>query len=136
MPDLIDDATTRILESALDGLSLRQQVIGNNIANAETPGYQAMAVSFEGQLEKAMKSSTATGIPQAVTHTGHLAAPAPQTDQARIVQRPGGSARLDGNNVDIDSEMSLLAETSIRYQSLTQLVGRKLALLKAIATGR
>lgn len=133
MPDLINDATTRMLESALDGLGLRQQVVGHNIANAETPGYQALAVSFEGQLDKAIKNA---GLPLNATHAGHLAAPASQTDEARIVMRPGGAARLDGNNVDIDSEMSLLAETSIRYQSLTQLVSRKLALLKTIASGR
>ncbi len=136
MPELISDVTTKILETALDGLSLRQQVIGHNIANAETPGYQAQAVSFEDQLAKALQSPAATGTPLALTRTGHLAAPALPTEQVRIVQRPGGSARLDGNNVDIDSEMSLLAETSIRYQSLTQLVSRKLALLKAIASGR
>ena len=44
--------------------------------------------------------------------------------------------RLDGNNVDIDLEMSQMAETSIQYQSLTQLVSKKLALLKSIAIGR
>lgn len=124
---------TMTLKAMLDAQATRQRAHSQNIANAETPGYQALAVSFEGQLDKAIKNA---GLPLNATHAGHLAAPASQTDEARIVMRPGGAARLDGNNVDIDSEMSLLAETSIRYQSLTQLVSRKLALLKTIASGR
>lgn len=134
MPNLINDSTTNTLSSALDGLSTRQQVIGHNIANAETPGYQALTVSFEGQLEKALKP--AHGAQLTITQQGHLPSGDLKANGPRVVQRTGGANRLDGNNVDIDAEMTQLAETSIRYQSITQLISRKLALLKAIASGR
>ncbi len=134
MPNLINDSTTNALNSALDGLSARQQVIGHNIANAETPGYQALTVSFESQLEKAVNPAHGTQL--AITNASHLPSGDLKENGPRIVQRTGGANRLDGNNVDIDAEMTQLAETSIRYQSITQLVSRKLALLKAIASGR
>jgi len=48
------DRTTQSLVSALDGLSTRQRVINNNIANINTPGFKASEVSFAGQLSQAM----------------------------------------------------------------------------------
>lgn len=134
MPNLINDTTTKVLEAALDGLASRQQIVGHNIANAETPGYQALAVTFDRQLREAMGQESKFKMAQ--THTGHLASPATREQGPNVTPRQTSSMRLDGNNVDIDLEMSQLAETSIQYQSLTQLVSRKLALLKAIAMGR
>ena len=46
------DMAMRVLQLALDGLSLRQQAISNNIANVDTPGFRASEVSFEGQLRR------------------------------------------------------------------------------------
>lgn len=134
MPALVNDITTRIMETALDGLSLRQQIIGHNVANVETPGYQAQAVTFEAALQQAAHSPA--GVRLAATNPAHLASPPDLAVGPRVVPRPNGAVRLDGNNVDIELEMTQLAETSLRYQSLTQLVARKLALLKAIAAGR
>jgi flagellar basal-body rod protein FlgB len=133
MTDMIHDSTLNVLQAALDGLSERQQVISNNIANAETPGYHALAVSFENQLQNAM---TGSPVQMAVTEAGHLSAADNSPHNAKLLLRQSGAARLDGNNVDVDMEMTELAETSIRFQSLTQIVTKKLALLKAIATSR
>jgi flagellar basal body rod protein FlgB len=72
-------------QTLVQGLSLRQQVIGHNPANAETQGHQAGAVSFDGQLENAMKSSPGTEIPLDVTRVTPQAAPASQTEPVRIV---------------------------------------------------
>jgi len=135
MPDIINDVTTQVLQNALGGLNKRQQVIGHNIANAETPGYQALTVNFENQLQRALDADHNNPSLER-TDILHLAAPAPRALGAQVDARQNSSMRLDGNNVDIDLEMSQLAETSIQYQSLTQLVSKKLALLKSIAAGR
>lgn len=134
MPEIINDVTTQVLQNALSGLNKRQQVIGHNIANAETPGYQSLAVNFENELQRALSADQNPTLER--TDALHLAAPAPQALGAQVDARQNSSMRLDGNNVDIDLEMSQLAETSIQYQSLTQLVSKKLALLKSIASGR
>ncbi|MEK7440342.1 MAG: flagellar basal body rod protein FlgB [Chloroflexota bacterium] len=134
MPELMNDITTQVLQNALSGLNKRQQVIGHNIANAETPGYQALAVNFENQLQRALTVNQNPTLER--TDALHLATPAPRALGAQVDARQNSSMRLDGNNVDIDLEMSQLAETSIQYQSLTQLVSKKLALLKSIAIGR
>lgn len=133
MTDMIHDSTLNVLQAALDGLSERQQIISNNIANAETPGYHALAVSFENQLQNAMGGNP---VQMSVTADGHLSADGSSPHNAKLLMRQSGAARLDGNNVDVDMEMTELAETSIRFQSLTQIVTKKLALLKAIATSR
>ena len=53
----ISDAVSRVLDSALDGLSMRQNVIADNIANVDTPGFRATSVDFENSL----RSAIATG---------------------------------------------------------------------------
>lgn len=132
--DILNGVTLQLIRLGLDGLSLRQQVIAHNIANADTPGYQAQAVTFEEALQRQMKAQ-GQRLALVTTHPAHLRGQAPIL-APQVVSRPATTMRPDGNNVDIDLEMSQLAETTIRYQALTQLAARKLALLKAAVTER
>ena len=124
------DLTSQVLARALDGLSLRAQTIANNIANVDTPGFSASDVTFETNLQAALDRQ-ATGRPLA---GGGLAA----TDMApRLVPVPGTSLRPDGNNVDIDREMTRLADTQLSFAATTQLLGLKFQRLhQAIWEGR
>ena len=131
---LFDDPATQTAQAALDGLTLRQELVGRNLSNVDTPGYQALAVNFESALERAQNRLQPVNLQ--TTHLAHLAAPARQSELTQVGQRVGGSQRADGNNVDVDLELSQMAETGIRYQALTQLISKKLLLLKSIATGR
>ena len=115
---------------ALDGLAHRQQVIGRNLANIDTPDFQAQSLSFEGVLKQQMSRSGSMRLN--VTHTGHLAAATPAVS-VQINPRQGGSARADGNNVDLDVELNELGETSLRYQAMTSSISKKLSLLKYLA---
>ena len=124
-------STINTVKTALDGLSLRQQLISRNLANVDTPGYQAQAVNFEKTLQLATEKSSA--LPLSTTHAAHLAAPRPVFG-FQSESRPGGSQRADGNNVDIDVELMDMSETAIQYQALTQVIGRKYSMLKTIAT--
>lgn len=124
------DPTFLVAKKALDGLSLRQQVISQNLANVDTPGYHARQVNFEDSLKSAMEHddiSMATTNPAHLTIQNVAAGPLVET-------RPGGSTRTDGNNVDIDVELTDMSETGIQYQAVSQAVSQKLALLKSIAT--
>lgn len=131
---LFADAGFRSAQTALDGLALRQEVIGRNLANVDTPKYQAQTVSFEETLQRLEQPSPTLAL--AMTHAGHLAPRSSQTEAVQIANRTGGSSRADGNNVDVDQELTEMAETGIRYQAMSQLVSKKLLLLKSIATGR
>ena len=133
MPNILFDSAMQTLAAGLDGLALRRDVISRNIANVDTPGYHAQTVLFEDTLQKAQSGQQAMAME--VTHAAHLAVPS-QTSLMRVEARTGGSARADGNNVDVDVELAQMSETDVRYQALSTLISKKLALLKTIAQSR
>jgi flagellar basal-body rod protein FlgB len=131
---LLGDSRIETLQKALGGLARRQQAISSNIANVDTPGYTRRDVTFESELRASLGGSTAR---LATTNTRHLSfAPtggslfgAATADQGRT--RTG---RNDGNDVDIDYEMTKLAETSLRYQLLTQVTSNRFGTLREIVS--
>ena len=130
---LLNDPTGRALQAALNGLSLRQQAIGNNLANVDTPGYQATEVSFEGRLQQALAVGEQSRLQLVSTDPRHLGGPQPvSTELASVQYTTDSPVRNDGNNVDVDREMARLAETQINYQAITELASNRLALLRSI----
>ena len=127
---------TEILQQSLDGLSMRQRATANNIANVDTPGYKANQVSFENQLAGAIdrQLNARSGVQVATTNPAHLSAGPRQLDHVQpVVSRMDGmSYRNDGNSVDIEREMALLAETQLRYSTLSSLVSRRMAIERNI----
>ncbi len=131
MSDLLfSDNAMRTSRAALDGLSLRQQAISRNLANVDTPGYQAETVNFEDTLKQLVNQNNT--LPMATTDGAHLQ-PAEQASNFAVSLRPGGSFRADQNNVDVDTEMSDMSETGIQYQAVSQAISQKLLLLKSLA---
>ncbi|MEZ4523625.1 MAG: flagellar basal body rod protein FlgB [Thermomicrobiales bacterium] len=130
---------TEILQQSLDGLSMRQRATANNIANVDTPGYKATQVSFENQLAQAVDAelSRRSGIQLAATDPAHLSAGPRGLGQVEpVVSRLDEmSYRNDENSVDIEREMALLAETQLRYSTLSSLVSRRLAIERNIVRG-
>ena len=93
---MFDSVTNNALVSALDGLSARQRAIANNIANVNTPGYHAQRVSFEDALAESVKQGSG--------------ATAPTTRESL------DPTRIDGNNVNLDTETLSNIDTVLRYQ--------------------
>ena len=130
--NLINDAALSTAQRALDGLSLQQQVLSRNIANVDTPGYQAQTVDFESALQRAQGHTGSLGL--ATTDSRHLGlADLTSNSPAQLLLRQGGSARADGNNVSLDTEMLDMTKTGVQYQAITELVSQKFALLRAIS---
>ena len=100
----IADSTTRALAVALDALALRQRTIADNVANLQTPGFQAGRVDFEGSLADAYDSG---------------AAPEGITVRTTRSTAPGG---LNGNNVNLDEETIAGSEAGMAYQLGVQAV--------------
>jgi flagellar basal-body rod protein FlgB len=133
MKDLLfSESSFQTAKLALDGLTLRQQVISRNLSNVDTPGYHAESVNFEDAFKKALNQTSPLALTR--TNAAHLASPVQPTTGFAVNEKEGGTERADGNNVDIDQELIDMSEAGIRYQSVSQAVSKKLVLLKAIAS--
>jgi flagellar basal-body rod protein FlgB len=133
MPDLTsNDLGLRAISLALDGLAMRQRVTANNIANVDTPGYKAQSVEFEAQLSRALRGADDEGDTLTKTDLDHLNSSQDDRTALITVSHQDSDLRNDANNVDIDREMTTLAETSLRYQALAQLAGARLSVIKSV----
>jgi flagellar basal-body rod protein FlgB len=127
MTSMIDDPSYLAAKAALDGLSMRQQVTSRNIANVDTPGYQAQTVNFESAIKQAMEKTDKTDL--TLTNAMHIPLES-TTNTVMLTNQSGGTERADGNDVDIDNELTQMNETAIRYQAITQMVSLKFALIR------
>ncbi len=106
---MLDKLTGRndILKSAMQASMIKKDVILNNIANADTPGYKKKTVVFDQLLDQALKRETLTG----------------QLSLDKVKPRietmhEGFSYRLDENNVNMELEMVDLYATSVKYDTM------------------
>ena len=114
--DLFDPSIVGI-EKAMQGSLLRQQVLANNIANANTPGYQRSDVDFQSALAQAFSSGThSTSRLEGITFSPQAAA--------------DGAMQVDGNTVDINTENADLSENTLDYQALESVMGTRMSILK------
>lgn len=112
--------TMKIIEKALDASWLRNEAISQNIANVDTPNYKRKTVLFEEYLNRAMDKSRVNGQK---THASHLSVGGSAVDKVNpvvIYDHKALSYRLDGNNVDIESESASMAKNTIKYNVLVQ----------------
>src|SRR3954463_2837684 len=115
LPVPLYDNTQLGLERAISGASMRQEVLSNNLANAETPGFQRSDVDFHTTLAQAMQSGDPTAIENASFQ--------PQKDNQVI--------RADGNGVDIDTESADLAKNGLEYDALISVARARIGILKS-----
>ncbi|HYF93963.1 MAG TPA: flagellar basal body rod protein FlgB [Symbiobacteriaceae bacterium] len=114
------DLATRILERGLEAASLRQRILAHNVANVATPGFKRSRVEFEDQLAVALAEGQ---DPDAVV--------------PRVEVDKDSEGRPDGNNVDIELEMTRMAENQIFYAALTRELSNQFERLRmAINDGR
>lgn len=107
---MFDSVTSVALGSALDGLTLRQRTIANNIANINTPNYHAKRVQFEDALAASVRSGD--GYAASTISTS---------------QEP---TQLNGNNVNLDTETLSTIDTVLRYQFAARAVGNEFTALR------
>lgn len=113
------DKGINLLEKMLDVSAIKHKVIANNIANINTPGYKKMEISFSDQLEKVIKDTSNDKF---------------DTIQPKIViaeNDNNDTVRNDGNNVDMDKEISALMKNTLSYNIYSQLLAKKMELVKS-----
>lgn len=119
-------------QQALSLRANRQQVLAGNIANADTPHYQARDFDFASALQSAVSGRGEASLRLATTSPAHLPGTA-DASSAPLLYRQPTQASADGNTVDMDVERAQFAENSFYYQAgLTFLTGRIRTLQTAI----
>jgi flagellar basal-body rod protein FlgB len=121
---LLGTETFLTAQGALDGLSARHAALSDNIANVNTPGYKRKYVPFEQALERAVHGAVSPCTGSACGSVKPFLPP--------VVRETHTSGRADGNNVDVEREMVLLAENTLRYETITQYVGGYFSGLKMV----
>ena len=113
----------------LDLASLRHKLISGNVANSSTPGYKAKDINFDSEYQKATNSSSRLrGVTTQANHipTGQHEAKAPKIHAEK-------TSINELNSVDIDKEISNLAQNELRFEIGATLLQRKFeGLRKAI----
>ncbi len=107
------DSTQQLLEAAMRGSWQRETALTNNVANADTPGYQPQEVNFESALQGAINGGES-----------------PTEVQFETITRPQ-EAGPNGTGVSVDQESAKLAENGLDYQALTQVVGARDTIMRS-----
>ncbi|MDP4105920.1 MAG: flagellar basal body rod protein FlgB, partial [Bacillota bacterium] len=110
---------------------LKQKVISQNIANADTPNYKAQDVSFKAILQNEMGQNFTTYR----TDARHIDFSESSTANPAVITRPNVQYNNNGNSVDLDQEMSDLAKNQIYYDALVEQENNKFAALKNVISG-
>jgi len=115
---LLYDTTQLALHRAIEGAGARHEALANNLANANTPGYQRVDVDFHTALSAALGSG---GDRRGAVVGASIGA---QADRTAIM-------RADGSSVDIDAESAKLAANALEQQAAVQVARTRTAILQA-----
>ncbi|MGY5957504.1 flagellar basal body rod protein FlgB [Kosakonia sp. BK9b] len=131
------DAALRFQQEALNLSAQRQEILAANIANADTPGYQARDVDFASELKKVMERGRAeeSGVSLALTSSRHIPAQAMTQPSMDLMYRIPDQPSLDGNTVDMDRERTQFADNSVKYQTGLTVLGGQIKSMMSVLQG-
>ncbi|SFP43885.1 flagellar basal-body rod protein FlgB [Geopseudomonas sagittaria] len=128
------DGALRIHQLALGLRAERQQVLANNIANADTPNFKARDFDFAAELSKAAQGGQLAAGSHGLrtTDARHLNARLDSLGAEReMLYRIPGQLSMDGNTVDMDRERGEFADNAVRYQTSLTLMNSRIQGLKS-----
>ncbi|MFZ6646138.1 flagellar basal body rod protein FlgB [Undibacterium sp. TJN25] len=120
MISIIDNNTTKLLSLALDASTLRHQAIAQNIANVNTPGYQAMGVSFESRLSEArrdLEQGQSVSLDDLTTY--------------RPTLEPAEENFSTGGAVTLEMELAKLSENTLHHQAVLKALTRHFSIINS-----
>lgn len=117
----VSDNNLVLLSKLLDLTSAQNKVLANNIANANTPGFGKYEVSFQEELQKAVKSKDINKI---------------KDIKESITLSSDESTKKDGNNVDLDKELVTFYQTTDRHNIYLEILAKKFKGMIAAIDGR
>jgi flagellar basal-body rod protein FlgB len=124
-----------VLHRTMDATTLRQQVLANNISNADTPNFKRSSLNFEAELKRALESEDVHKPQAALTHEKHIS-----FDKVHNYKDVQPTRFLDyltqtdnnGNNVDAEQESMLLLQNQLRYNLLTRSISNQFTQLNIV----
>lgn len=131
------DAALRFQQEALNLRAGRQEILAANIANADTPGYQARDIDFGSELKKVMERGRAetNGVSLSLTSARHIPAQAMTAPQTDLLYRIPDQPSMDGNTVDMDRERTQFADNSLQYQTGLTVLGGQIKSMMSVLQG-
>ena len=134
-PIKLFEGTVSTLSRSLDLRARQHEMILGNVANADTPGYQPFSID----VEKALQDDSTLPLSGHMVRTDSRHLPGLETAVTTAEEETGDANPLllrgDGNNVDIDAEMTALSRNSMLYKASAQIIAAKFKGLKNVITG-
>ncbi len=133
--------TISLLGKSVDLRAKNQNLIASNIANAETPNFIPKNLSFDNELQSALKNHPNGQRSHTMPHERHIpvrgAGAAVQSVTGKIVETPAKTPGKDGNAVELENEMGKMSENQIMFNASVQLLTKKFeGLRSAIREGK
>ncbi|MBB5320338.1 flagellar basal body rod protein FlgB [Marinobacter oulmenensis] len=124
------DNALGVHEQALQARVKRAEVLANNLANADTPGFKARDIDFQAMMQKAQQEQS--GFEMSRTNSGHMDASSPGAD-GELLYRTPNQPSIDGNTVETQAEQSRFMRNAMDYQASFQFLSSKFSgLTKAL----
>lgn len=133
--NIFQNTSINALQYGLNVSSAKNNIIAENIANVDTPGFKAKKIDFDDAMSDYFYGGK--NMPLKVTDGQHIQAEDSSLDifsHARFQNNP--SLRNDGNDVNLDFEMSQMSENSIDYTMFSQITSMEFMKLKSAIAGR
>jgi len=132
MPEKLSfNRTFRALENAINITHQRHNLISSNISNLDTPNKKGMDIDFKTAMARALESDHETRLSR--THSGHMG---PKMVGAQQVEPFEDEGEWNGYNwINIDREMTKLIENNLQYRTATEVLLRKIAIMKEVIRG-
>ena len=146
----MDLISTRIIDVAtlgLDGLSARHKAIASNIANADTPDYKRVDVTFEDQLDKIINTENfkeSQKLRNSMDNNANMPLSVNYNNQSfmemsnfhpQAVESDENPPNTNGNTVNIEQEMSELTKNGMKYNALATLQAKEFRILSDVIKG-
>ncbi|MDE2342866.1 MAG: flagellar basal body rod protein FlgB [Betaproteobacteria bacterium] len=120
------DQALQFQQTALRLREARQELIASNIANADTPNYQARDIDFASAMQNALNNQSQT-VPMATSSTQHLSGDSNASVLgAPLLFRSVVQPSADGNTVDMNVERAQFAENTIRHEASLKFVSQQI----------
>lgn len=125
-----DQLTYNLMKKSLDASTERSRAISNNIANINTKGYKRQYVTFEESLNQSMDNFELKVEDEKHIQNGN------QYGDIKVETDKSTSMRTDGNNVDVENEMTNQAANTLMYNALITQMNSRLSLERYIINGK
>lgn len=124
------------MRERLSFLTARQTVLSENVANANTPGYDARDVEAPDFAALAAGEATGGATTLAITNPGHMTARSSGAEGFRIKEMPDAESTPNGNSVNLEDQMMKVSSVQMDYATVTQLYKKAMGMIRIAAGGQ